>query len=81
MSTTYEILKSDGKERQLDWPSDEEAYLHIQMKFLNNYPKFFLPTICRKIDIHSIKKKYIPLKMTEYLQRNLIMKLLLMKQK
>lgn len=47
MSTTYELLDSKGKERLLEWPSDEEAYIHVQMKFLNNFPKFFLSTNCR----------------------------------
>ena len=46
MSTTYELLTPDGKERMLEWPSDEEAVIRVQMKFINNYPKFFMPTIC-----------------------------------
>ena len=46
MSTTYEVLSKDGKERFIKWPSDEEAVIHVQMKFLNNYPKYFLPTTC-----------------------------------
>ena len=46
MSTTFEVLSKDGKERFIKWPSDEEAVIHVQMKFLNNYPKYFLPTTC-----------------------------------
>ena len=48
MSTTFELLSKDGKERLLEWPSDEEAVIRVQMKFLNNYFKFFLPSICLK---------------------------------
>ena len=47
MSTTFEIFDAEGKERLLEWPADEEAYVHIQVKFLNNFPKFFLSTNCK----------------------------------
>ena len=33
MSTTFELLDKNGKTRMLEWPSDEEAYVHVQMKF------------------------------------------------
>ena len=48
MSTSYELIAKNGKDRLQEWPSDEEAYVHIQMKFLNNFPKFFLSTNCRE---------------------------------
>lgn len=47
MSTTFEILANDGKTRLLEWPSDEEAYVRVQLKFINNYEKYFIPTICK----------------------------------
>ena len=46
MSTTFEILTTDGKERLLEWPSDEECVIRVQMKFLNNYVKYFVPNFC-----------------------------------
>lgn len=46
MSTTYEVLVDEGKTRVMEWTSDEEAIIRVQMKFKNNYPKFFSPEIC-----------------------------------
>ena len=57
MSTTFEIFDAKGKERLLEWPSDEEAYVHIQVKFLNNFPKFFLSTNCRE-NCYPYMKQY-----------------------
>ena len=48
MSTTYELYDSTGKTRLLEWPSDENMFIHVQMKFTNNYFKYFSPTVCLK---------------------------------
>ena len=48
MSTTFELLTPDGNERLLEWPSDEETVIRVQMKFLNNYVKYFVPIFCHK---------------------------------
>ena len=58
MSTTFELLDKNGKTRMLEWPSDEEAYVHVQMKFYDSYPKFFLPTICRENRYPFFKTKH-----------------------
>lgn len=57
MSTTFELLSKDGSERFLEWPSDEEAVIRVQMKFVNNYPKFFLPTTCKENNIPFMKTR------------------------
>ena len=49
MITTYEILQ-DGKQIY-EWPSDENALIHLHVKLLNNYPKYFEITRCEKNQI------------------------------
>ena len=46
MSTTFELFTKDGKERLLEWPSDEEGVIRVQMKFKNNYLRWFQSTVC-----------------------------------
>ena len=52
MTTTYEVLK-DGKQI-LEWPSDENAQIHLHIKLLNNYPKYFEITRCEKNQIRFV---------------------------
>jgi len=47
MTTTYEILDKQGKRMLGGWRSNEEVDVHVQMKLLNNYPKWFEVTACR----------------------------------
>ena len=54
MSTTYELLQ-DGKQIY-EWPSDENALIHIHIKLLNNYQKYFEITRCEKNQILFIPK-------------------------
>ena len=58
MSTTYEILKN-GKQIY-EWPSDENVQIHLHIKLLNNYPKYFEITRCKENEI-----KFIPKYLTE----------------
>ena len=59
MSTSFEVLQKNGNQvdRLLEWPSDEEAMIHIHIKLLNNYPKYFELTKCRENEMKFIPKK------------------------
>eukprot|EP01105_Mastigella_eilhardi_P019189 TRINITY_DN44_c0_g2_i1.p1 TRINITY_DN44_c0_g2~~TRINITY_DN44_c0_g2_i1.p1 ORF type:complete len:2522 (-),score=650.58 TRINITY_DN44_c0_g2_i1:100-7614(-) len=46
MTTTFEVLNKTGK-IQTDWRSDDSLDVHVQMKLLNNYPKWFEITSCK----------------------------------
>ena len=55
MSTTYEILR---KGQQIyEWPSDENVQIHLHIKLLNNYPKYFEITRCKENEILFVPKK------------------------
>ena len=54
MTTTYEILQ-DGKQIY-EWASDDNALIHLHVKLLNNYPKYFEITRCKKNEILFIPK-------------------------
>ena len=58
MSTTYELLNK-GKQI-LEWPSDENIQIHLHVKLLNNYPKYFEITRCKKNEM-----RYIPETLSE----------------
>ena len=59
MTTTYELISDDEKqERLLEWPSDESAYIRIQMKVRNTYKLYWEPTFCKNNQISFVKKKY-----------------------
>ena len=49
MTTTYEILH--GTERTLRWRSKEAVDVRVQMKILNNYPKWFEITNCKANEV------------------------------
>jgi len=46
MTTTYELFKKGTTQRVLTWTSDEELDIRVQLKLLNNYPKYFEITKC-----------------------------------
>jgi hypothetical protein len=54
MTTTYEILQNN--QQIYEWPSDEDAKIHLHIKLLNNYPKYFEITRCQKNQIRFIPK-------------------------
>ena len=54
MSTTYEILMN-GKQIY-EWPSDSEVLIHLHIKLLNNYPKYFEITRCKENEIQFVPK-------------------------
>ena len=58
MTTTFEILKNN--KQIYEWPSDEDVLIHLHIKLLNNYPKYFEITRCRENQI-----RYIPLTLKE----------------
>ena len=58
MTTTFELL---NKGRQiLEWPSDENVQIHLHIKLLNNYPKYFEITRCKNNEL-----RYIPYTLSE----------------
>eukprot|EP00727_Mastigamoeba_balamuthi_P001018 m51a1_g10913 hypothetical protein (2455) ;mRNA; f:71063-79781 len=59
MTTTFEILGSDGK-RMMDWPSDTNATVRVQMKLLNNYPKWFEITNCKANEVQELCSNGLP---------------------
>jgi hypothetical protein len=46
MSTTYELLDPDTNQRVLQWQSDENLIVHVQLKLKNNYEKWWDITTC-----------------------------------
>ena len=46
MTTTFEVLDKSGKRMLGGWRSNEDVDVHVQMKLLNNYPKWFEITDC-----------------------------------
>ena len=54
MSTTYEILR-DGKQI-MEWPSDENVQIHLHIKLLNNYLKYWEITRCLENSIRFVPK-------------------------
>jgi len=47
MTTTFEILNKQGQRMLGGWRSNENVDVHVQMKLLNNYPKWFEVTACQ----------------------------------
>ena len=58
MSTTFELLRN-GK-IVTEWNSDEDIQIHLHIKLLNNYDKYFEITRCKENQI-----LYVPEKDTE----------------
>ena len=58
MTTTYEILRGDNQ--IYEWPSDENVKIHLHIKLLNNYPKYFEITRCKENQI-----KFVPFELKE----------------
>ena len=53
MTTTYEILNNNNNEQIYEWSSDEAAKIHLHIKLINNYPKYFEITRCQKNQIRK----------------------------
>ena len=58
MTTTYEIIRGDNQ--IYEWPSDENVKIHLHIKLLNNYPKYFEITRCKENQI-----KFVPFELKE----------------
>ena len=54
MTTTFEILR-DGKQI-MEWPSDENVQIHLHIKLLNNYLKYWDITRCFENNIRYVPK-------------------------
>ena len=54
MITTYEIFQ--GGKQVYEWASDEKALIHLHVKLLNNYPKYFEITRCQDNQILFVPK-------------------------
>ncbi len=48
INTTFEIRDAETGERQLEWNSERDAELLLKVKLVNNYPKYFEPTISKE---------------------------------
>ena len=46
MSTTFELLKGDTQ--IYEWPSDENIKIHLHIKLLSDFPKYFEITRCKE---------------------------------
>jgi hypothetical protein len=46
MTSTFELLDPKTGDRMLWWPSDQAVDVRVQIKLLNNYPKYFDATTC-----------------------------------
>ncbi len=51
MTTTFELTKAGATDRVLSWTSDEELDIRVQLKLLNNYPKYFEITTCNNNNV------------------------------
>ena len=56
MSTTYEILRGKDQQQIQEWPSDENVQIHLHIKLLNNYPKYFEITRCKENEIQFVPR-------------------------
>ena len=55
MTTTFEILRHNNNyQRILEWNSDENVLIHLHIKLLNNYPKYFEITRCKENQIRFV---------------------------
>jgi len=53
MTTTFEILDHSGN-LLTDWRSDDAIDVRVQMKLLNNYPKYFEITTCKANEVMQL---------------------------
>ena len=51
MTTTFELLDPSTGERSLDWHSDDAQTIHVQMKLLNNYQKWWCLTTSKQNEL------------------------------
>ena len=56
MTSTFEILRN-GKQI-MEWPSDENVQIHLHIKLLNNYLKYWDITRCLQNNIRFVPKNY-----------------------
>jgi hypothetical protein len=59
MTQTFELTKKGTTERVLEWDSETEVDLKVQLKLLNNYPKYFEITTCKDNSLwYNMKDEY-----------------------
>ena len=56
MTTTFEIIRKDTQ--IYEWISDEDVLIHLHIKLLNNYPKYFEITRCKENEIRYVPNSY-----------------------
>eukprot|EP00830_Metopus_es_P013292 TRINITY_DN3208_c0_g1_i5.p1 TRINITY_DN3208_c0_g1~~TRINITY_DN3208_c0_g1_i5.p1 ORF type:complete len:1569 (-),score=239.63 TRINITY_DN3208_c0_g1_i5:13-4719(-) len=56
ITTTFELTKAGTTQRILEWNSDETMDLRVQVKLLNNYPKYFKITGCKDNEVAYVKE-------------------------
>ena len=56
MTTTYEIIRRNTQ--IYEWISDEDVLIHLHIKLLNNYPKYFEITRCKENEIRYVPNTY-----------------------
>ncbi|KAH3732381.1 hypothetical protein Pelo_16786 [Pelomyxa schiedti] len=55
MTTTFELLSPSSTGLQFtDWRSDDTVDVRVQMKLLNNYPKYFEITTCKENEVMEL---------------------------
>ena len=52
MTTTFEVVRNN--KQIYEWPSDEDVLIHLHIKLLNNYPKYFEITRCKENQIRFV---------------------------
>ena len=57
MTTTYELTKAGATDRVMSWNSDESLDIRVQLKLLNNYPKYFEITTCQDNNVTYMHSK------------------------
>jgi hypothetical protein len=69
MTTTFELLQ--GNKQIYEWPSDENVRIHLHVKLLNNYPKYFEITRCKENRIRFTPYKVLEFHSREYENKSL----------
>ncbi|MEI8360908.1 MAG: hypothetical protein WCG01_02175 [bacterium] len=73
MNTTFEVRDKASGARQLEWASDRKAEVLYKVKVLNNYPKYFEPTVCKANEVllnanlaNGLSSKYFVLPVSNF---------------
>lgn len=70
LTSTFELLDPETGKRQMGWVSDRPVDVHLHMKVLNNYPKYYDATICKENEKQVLKAKMHGIKYGIHIFRN-----------